>query len=134
VTTDPIEAPRAGPSAPDSDRRVPEARDTTDRTPIESPSESALAQEVAAYREAAALVATSPGLAIVRLRAHREHFPKSALGEEVSLRLVQAFAALGRTADARREAQSFVVRYPHSAKYQELRAVADGAPVRRPEE
>jgi TolA-binding protein len=93
------------------------------------PNPSLLAQEVAAYREAAALVATSPGLAIVRLRAHRERFPGSALGPEVSLRLVQAFTALGRSADARREAQSFLARYPRSPKRAEMLAIVDGAPA-----
>jgi TolA-binding protein len=93
-----------------------------------------LAREVAAYREAAALVATSPGLALVRLRAHRDHFPSSPLAPEVSLRIVQAFTALGRETEARREARSFVIRYPHNAKRAEMQAVADGAPLERPEE
>lgn len=96
-------------------------------SPSTVPSASSLAQEVAAYREAAALVTTSPALAIVRLRAHREHFPASALGPEVSLRLVQAFTALGRSADARREAQSFLIRYPQSSKRAEMQAIVDGA-------
>jgi hypothetical protein len=95
-------------------------------TPAATSSTSTLAQEVAAYREAAALVATSPALAVVRLRTHREHFPASALGPEVSLRLVQAFTALGRGADARREAQSFLIRYPRSPKRAEMQAIVDG--------
>jgi hypothetical protein len=104
-------------------------RSSVEPTASSLPSPSALAQEVAAYREAAALVATSPGLAIVRLRAHRERFPGSALGPEVSLRLVQAFTALGRSADARREAQSFLARYPRSPKRAEMLAIVDGAPA-----
>jgi hypothetical protein len=94
--------------------------------------ESMLAREVSAYREAAALVAVSPGLALVRLLAHREHFPSSALAPEVSLRIVQAFTALGRDAEARREARSFVIRFPSNAKRAEMEAVADGAPLERP--
>jgi len=95
-------------------------------TPSAAPSAaSTLAQEVAAYEEAAALVTTQPGLAIVRLRAHRERFPASALGEEVSLRLVQAFTALGRVADARREAAAFVTRYPRSPKRAAMQTLAD---------
>ena len=132
-----VTPPDAAPStalAPAPDRRTPNASGAAEGKRVEPPGDSSLAQEVALYREAAALVATSPGLAIVRLRAHRERFPRSALGEEVSLRLVQAFGALGRASDAQREAQSFVVRYPRSAKYAELRAIADGAPLRRPEE
>jgi outer membrane protein assembly factor BamD (BamD/ComL family) len=79
-------------------------------------------------------VTSSPGLAIVRLRAHRDHFPTSALGQEVSLRLVQAVTALGRDADARREAQTFVTRYPQSARRAEMEAIAGGAPLARPTE
>ena len=113
---------------------APTARSAPPSTAPPAPSTSLLAQEVAAYREAAALVDTSPGLAIVRLRAHREHFPASALGPEVSLRLVQAFTALGRGADARREAQSFLVRYPHNPRRPEMQAIVDGAPLRTPSE
>ena len=129
-----IDAPTTQNGGRSAARHDDSSRSASDTPASQAARDSALAEEVAAYREAAALVASSPGLAIVRLRAHRDRFPKSALGEEVSLRLVQAFGALGRDADARREAQSFVVRYPHSAKYRELRAIADGAPVRRPEE
>lgn len=130
----PVEAPTTEVLSPDGKRRTASAPGTPGDPSADRARDSALAEEVAAYHEAAALIASSPGLAIVRLRAHRERFPKSVLGEEVSLRLVQAFGALGRDADARREAQSFVVRYPHSAKYRELRAIADGARVRRPDE
>jgi TolA-binding protein len=111
------------PAAPalDIERRAPAASGSA------APSAgSTLAQEVAAYEEAAALVSTQPGLAIVRLRAHREHFPGSALGEEVSLRLVQAFTALGRDADARREAAAFIARYPRSPKRAAMQTLAEG--------
>jgi len=97
-------------------------------------SESLLAQQVAAYREASGLVQTSPGLAIVRLRAFQERWPTSPLGEEASIRLVQALVALGRDADARAQAAAFVTRYPASRRRAELEALASGARVERTNE
>jgi hypothetical protein len=87
--------------------------------------ESVLAQQVEAYREAVALVGASPGLAVVRLRAFEDRWPKSPLREEVSLRLVQSLMGLGRQADAQVQARAFVKRYPRSAKRAEMQAIAE---------
>jgi outer membrane protein assembly factor BamD (BamD/ComL family) len=83
-----------------------------------------LAEEVAAYREAEALVGDSPALAVQRLNAFRHRYPASPLAEEASLRLIQALLALGRVDEARAQARHFVVRYPRSAKRAELEALA----------
>jgi TolA-binding protein len=83
-----------------------------------------LAEEVAAYREAEALVGESPGLAIARLNAFRHRYPASPLAEEASLKLIQALLALGRQDDARRQARHFIVQFPGSAKRAELEALA----------
>jgi hypothetical protein len=97
-------------------------------------SESLLSQQVAALREASGLVATSPGLAIVRLRAFEERWPNSPLGEEAAVRLVQALVALGRDADARSQAHAFVTRYPASRRRAEMDALVSGAPLNRSQE
>lgn len=87
---------------------------------------SSLAEEVAAYREAEALVGDSPGLAVARLNAFRHRYPASPLVEEASLRLIQALLALGRDDEARRQARHFVQLYPTSAKRAELERFANG--------
>jgi len=96
--------------------------------------ESLLAQQVAAFREASSLVETSPGLAIVRLRAFQERWPASPLGEEAAVRLVQALVALGRDADARAHASAFIVRYPASRRRAEMEALVSGARPNRSNE
>ncbi len=87
-------------------------------------SPSSLAEEVAAYSEAEALVGESPGLAIPRLNAFRHRYPASPLAEEASLELIQALLALGRKDDARRQARHFIVQFPRSAKRAELETLA----------
>ena len=99
------------------------AAEHTSATPAQE-APSTLAEEVAAYRAAEALVADSPGLAIARLNAFRHRYPASPLAEEASLRLIQALLALGRENEARRQARHFVVQYPRSAKRAELEALA----------
>lgn len=95
---------------------------------------SELAEQVAAFKEAESLLATSPGLAIVRLRAFKEHWPRSPLGEEASIRVIQALEALGRDADARAQAARFVSQYPRSSRRAELAAFAAGAKPERSEQ
>jgi outer membrane protein assembly factor BamD (BamD/ComL family) len=89
---------------------------------------------VAAFKEAESLLAASPGLAIVRLRAFKEHWPHSPLGEEASIRVIQALVALGRDADARAQAARFIEQYPRSSRRAELAAFADGVKSQRPPE
>ena len=84
---------------------------------------SSLALQVAAYKDASALVARRPADAVTKLDAFRRTFPSSPLLPEAQVRLIQALGALGRTEDARREARDFLVRYPASTRRAELEAL-----------
>lgn len=98
------------------------------------PGPSELAEQVAAFKEAENLLAASPGLAIVRLRAFEARWPQSPLNEEANIRIIQALVALGRDADARKHAARFVERYPRSPRRAELAALAAGVELKRPDE
>jgi hypothetical protein len=97
--------------------------------PIEPPSQSGaaaseLSQQVRDYHEAVAPMRADPQLALSRLYAYRSKWPRSAIGEEVELRVIEALLALGRRHDAANAASRFVQRYPSSARAPEIRRLA----------
>jgi hypothetical protein len=122
------------PSSAPASAPVNSAKALAPSVPSSPPGPSELAEQVAAFKEAESLLATSPGLAIVRLRAFKERWPRSPLGEEASIRVIQALVALGRDADARALAARFVEQYPRSSRRAELAALAAGAKPNRPEQ
>ena len=91
---------------------------------LSGPEVSELSQQVRDYREAVATMRTDPKLALSRLYAYRSKWPRSAIGEEVELRVIAALLALGRRHDAANMASRFVQRYPSSARAPEIRRLA----------
>ncbi|HEY3499073.1 MAG TPA: outer membrane protein assembly factor BamD [Polyangiaceae bacterium] len=132
--TAPATASQAAPAAPELAPEValPPALEAAPRvavntprqaSPVKADSDSLLSLQVAAYKEASALVAVDPGAAVTRLQAFRRRYPTSSLLPEVQLRLIQALGKLARTDDARREARAFLARYPASSRRAELEAL-----------
>jgi TolA-binding protein len=89
---------------------------------------SELSQQVRAYQSAVELIAANPAQALAALRAFRSRWPRSALGQEADLRIVQTLLALGQAGDARDAARTFVARYPGSPRAPDMRVVAGMAP------
>jgi TolA-binding protein len=85
---------------------------------------SELSQQVRAYEAAVALIPTSPTQALAALRSFRARWPRSAIGQEVDLRIVQTLVALGHADEARLAARAFVRRYPQNPRVSDLRTLA----------
>ncbi len=119
--------PPAPPLASVDDRvperpRLPAIGPGPSKNDVAEPSE--LSQQVRAYQAAVDLIPTRPAEALGALRAFRSRWPRSALGQEADLRIVQTLLALGRTEEGRQAARVFVDRYPGSPRAPDMRAVA----------
>jgi hypothetical protein len=101
---------------------------TSDATPARSrpvsaqrrpaPSASAgtqlAAEQLLVDQARSALARALPADALRALDAHRQNFPSGQLAEECAGLYVVALAHAGRSAEARRAAEAFEARYPHS--------------------
>lgn len=100
------------------------ARPLTEREPLDLPEEHRL------LRSARTALPTTPTRTLAKVREHARRFPSGVLAEEREMLRVSALAAIGRSADARRAADSFRSRWPRSAyarRVEELAAGADGS-------
>lgn len=93
---EPAERPRAAASAP------AEPRDK-------------LAEEEALLEQARTLVGASPARALALLRSHQARFPGGQLAAERMFLSVDCLRRLGRRAEAQREADALIARFPSSA-------------------
>lgn len=85
---------------------------------------SELGLQVTEYRQAVSLLKTDPISALEQLQVHRKRWPRSALGHEVDLRVVQTLVVLQRRSEAQAAAWAFLRRYPNSARAEEVRRIA----------
>jgi len=80
-----------------------------------SPSADTLAEEESILEGARRAMATSPAQALRLLAAHQRRFPAGELTAERLFLRTDALKRLGRTAEARRQADALVKRFPTSA-------------------
>lgn len=91
--------------------------------------ESELSQQVRDYRDAMAAMRTDPNLALEKLLTYRSKWRRSAIAQEVDLRVIEALTALGRHHEAANAARAFVQSYPDSAHLGQMRRIADATTV-----
>jgi hypothetical protein len=107
----------------------------TEAPPTSQPSQtppmqpSALAQQVAMYRQIAALEDDDAKLA--GWRAMRDRWPSSTLRHEIDLNVVDTLGRLGREDESRREAKGFLQRFPGSPRAEEMRQLLGERPAPR---
>lgn len=77
---------------------------------------------------ARAALRTDPARALVLTEEHRRRFPRGLLAEERDAIRISALAALGRTEEARREAESFSKDHPDSVHRDRIEGVTREAP------
>lgn len=88
---------------------------------------SELSLQVHEYREAVAPMRSEPQLALARLQAFRSRWQRSAISEEVDLRIVEALRLLGRQPEAAAAARHFLRNYPRSAHAGEMLRISGSA-------
>jgi hypothetical protein len=98
----------------------PEAAPTSASAPqVAPPPPSLLAQQVARYRQIAALKDDKAALA--GWQAMRNEWPASTLRHEIDLNIIDTLGRLGRKEEARREATGFLEHFPNSSRAAEMR-------------
>lgn len=92
--------------------------------PLQNAPVSELSLQVREYQQATSVMHRDPQLALARLQAYRNRWPRSAISEEVDLRVVEALNLCGRHEQAALAASNFVQRYPRSAHVGDMRRMA----------
>jgi hypothetical protein len=85
-------------------------------------------QEIADLAEAKRALGSDPARALAIVEAARQKYPHGVLGEEREAVGIFALSALGRTAEARTRAASFLSRHPNGPFSEKVRRISDATP------
>jgi hypothetical protein len=83
-----------------------------------------LGEQAEAYRAAMRFRGSNEAALLVELRQIRRQWPRCPLSHEVDLAVIDTLLRAGREDDARREARSFLRRYPNSARRSAIEPIA----------
>lgn len=109
VTTRRAETEKPSPEAPSAEK--------------EGPATDPLATEAGLLEAARRALGGNPGRALVLAQEHQRRFPSGILVQEREVLAIEALGRLGQTQAARRRAEAFKKRFPHSAHARKIDGV-----------